>query len=287
MADIQIGGQAIIEGVLMRGESAYAMAVRLPNGTIETKRIPSIPWTKRHWLLGLPIIRGPVMLIETMIIGFQAIEYSANQSLAEGEGKISAGEFSFSLLLSLVLSIGLFVALPAFVFTLLKNTIPNLYLLNLIEGSIRISVFICYLLFMTRMPELRRVFEYHGAEHKAIHQLLENNDLSSVIPENVAKQSRIHASCGTSFLFIVLLVSIFIFSFLGRPDLLTRIIMKILLMPLVAGVAYEIIRIARKKNAPFWSKMLVIPGKWFQLLTTREPDQKQIEVAIAALKTAL
>jgi len=271
----------------MRGEKSYAMAVRLPDQTIAVKTIPSIPWTRRHWILGLPIIRGPVMLIETMIIGFNAIEYSANQSLGEGEDKLTAKEFGFSMLTSLVITIALFIAFPAFIFTLLKGIIPNLLVLNLIEGSIRISIFVIFLMFMAKLPDLRRVFEYHGAEHKAIHQLLENNDLSSVIPANVTKQSRIHASCGTSFLFIVLLVSIFVFSLLGRPDLLTRIVMKILLMPLVAGVAYEIIRIARGKHAPLWAQILVIPGKWFQQLTTREPDEKQIEVAIAALKAAL
>ena len=287
MTDIQIGGQAIIEGVLMRGENAYAMAVRLPNQTIETKRIPCVPWTQRHWILGLPIIRGPVLLLETMLIGFKAIRFSAEKSLAEGEEKISDREFTFSILFSLILSIGIFVALPALVFTLLKNQIGNLLLLNLIEGSFRIVLFMGFLWSIARLPELRRVFEYHGAEHKTIHQFLASKDAASLTPENVAKQSRIHASCGTSFIFIVLLVSIFVFSFLGRPSFLTRIAFKLLLMPVVAGLAYEIIRIARRKDAPLWARIIVAPGKWFQQLTTREPDASQIEVAITALKTAL
>lgn len=283
---LPIGGQAVIEGVLMRSPKAYAIAVRKNDGSIEIKEKEEPSWTKRNRLLGLPFIRGIATLLESLTLGVSALFYSANLSVDKNE-QISKGEFTLSLILSFSVSIALFIALPAGVFALLRNTPMPTIALNLIEGFIRISIFLCFLLVVSRFKDMQRIFEYHGAEHKIVHLFQEKNSLEGLSVKDALKFKTMHPSCGTSFLLIVFIVSIIVFSFLGRPTYLYRVLYKIMLLPVITGIAYEIIRIARRKESPVWIKALVAPGMWLQRITTKEPDEKQLEVAMEALKHAL
>jgi uncharacterized protein YqhQ len=282
---LPIGGQAVIEGVMMRGPKAYAVSVRKPDGSIETKVCPSIPITKRHYLLGLPFIRGVATLVDTLKIGMSALMFSANAAGTEKE-KISKTEFAFSLALSLGLSVLLYIALPAGVFNYLKSAIENTLLLNLVEGLTRISIFILFILFISFLPDMRRIFEYHGAEHMLVHLFQEKKDINQLSVESAKQFQTLHPSCGTSFLLVVLTISIIVYSFLGRPDYLTRIALKLLLLPVISGIAYEIIRLARKPRPPIWAKIMVMPGMWLQYFTTRKPDDRQLEVALEAIRHA-
>lgn len=287
---VHIGGQAVIEGVMMRGESSYAVAVRKPGKEISVKVESQPRWTAAYPILGFPFIRGIVTLAETLVLGMNTLMYSAEQAGDEKE-KLSSKEVALSLTLSIMITILLFIALPAFVFSKLRATPLNTITLNLIEGSIRIAIFVGFLAAVNAMADMRRVFEYHGAEHKTINAYddLKNKEgfsSDSLSPDAVKSYSPIHPSCGTSFLLTVLLVSIIVFSFLGRPSFLLRVLFKLLLLPVVAGVSYEIIRLARRNNSPL-TRTLVAPGMWLQKLTTREPDTSQIEVAIAALKAVI
>lgn len=289
--DIHIGGQAVIEGVMMRGEDKVAVAVRKENGEITLKVENAPRWTAGNPVLGVPFIRGIITLAETLVLGINTLMYSAEQSGREEE-KLSGKEIGLSLTLSIIITIVLFIVLPAAVFSKLRVLPINTITLNLIEGAIRISIFVGFLAAISFMPDMRRVFQYHGAEHKSIiaYEEMKKKDgftPESLTPDSVKGYSKIHPSCGTSFLLMVFLVSVVLFSFLGRPDFLHRIALKLLMLPLVAAVAYEIIRLARKKDASPLVKLLVAPGMWLQKLTTREPDASQIEVAIAALKAVL
>lgn len=293
MSEIRIGGQAVIEGVVMRGETRVATAVRKPSGNIEVKVEEKLPFAKSHWVLGLPIIRGVATLAETIAIGIGALNYSANVSLEQEKEKLGGFEFGVTIVFSLALAIGLFIALPAFFFSLLKEYIRSTLLLNLAEGLIRISIFFVFLIIVSRFPDMKRVFEYHGAEHKVVHtyEELKRKDTENIkeelTPEKVRKHPTAHVSCGTSFVLLVLIVSIFVFSFFGRPGFFARIFLKLLALPLVAGIAYEIIKWARRPEAPKYIKALVAPGVWLQRFTTREPAPDQVEVAIKALKEAI
>ncbi|MFA4859048.1 MAG: DUF1385 domain-containing protein [Candidatus Margulisiibacteriota bacterium] len=284
---LAIGGQAVIEGVLMRSQTAWAVAVRTPDHKIIIQKKDEIPWTKRYKILGLPIVRGAATLVETMLLGIKAINYSTNQSLPDPKEKLSKNELIFSLLVSFAVAILLFIVTPAFIFASLKGLGINTILLNLIEGTIRLSIFLIFLLAISFMPDMRRVFEYHGAEHLAVHLYDKVKDKNQLTIAACRQFNTQHPSCGTSFIMVVLVVSVIVFSFLGRPDLLARVGLKLLLLPLVAGIAYEIIRVARRPNAPFFFKILVAPGMWLQLITTRNPSDDQIEVALAALKEVI
>jgi len=288
--DVHIGGQAVIEGVMMRGENAVATAVRKPNNEISIKKENKARWTKANFLLGLPFVRGIVTLAETMTLGIGSLTYSATE--AGEEENISKTEMGFAFTLSIIFSIALFIALPAFAFSKLKMLPINTISLNIIEGLIRMTIFVGFLFLVNFMPDMKRVFEYHGAEHKTINAYHEMRSMEGFVPDalnpdSVRKYSKVHPSCGTSFILMVLLVSIFTFSFLGRPAFLMRVALKLSLLPVVAGISYEIIRLARHKKAPFIAKMLVAPGVLLQKITTREPDSGQIEVAISALKSVL
>ncbi len=287
---VHIGGQAIIEGVMMRGESSYAVAVRKPDKDISVKVENQPRWTAANPILGFPFIRGIVTLAETLVLGMNTLMYSAEQAGDEKE-KLSSKEVALSLTLSIVITVLLFIAFPAFVFSRLKAAPINTITLNLIEGSIRIGIFVGFLFAVNFMADMRRVFEYHGAEHKTINaydDLRGKEGFSPALlsPDVIKKYSPIHPSCGTSFLLTVLLVSIIVFSFLGRPSFLLRVFFKLALLPVVAGISYEIIRLARQSASPL-TRALVTPGMWLQKLTTREPDTSQIEVAIAALKAVI
>lgn len=289
-----IGGQAIIEGVMMRGPHKIAMAVRKPDGEIIVEEKEN---KKRNVIPKIPIVRGLFAFFESMIIGVQALMFSANfYDLDDGTEKkendkdekqeISSWMMYLSVFFSLIISIGMFILLPNFVSSLIvPNKEANVVLYNVIESILRISIFIVYLLLVSKMKDIKRVFEYHGAEHKSIFCYEAGEELNV---ENVKKQSRFHPRCGTSFLLFVMIISIIIFSLIGRhPNIFVNMGLRLLLLPLVAGISYEVIKFAGRNADNKWISWLNKPGMWLQHLTTREPDDSQIEVAIASLKAVI
>lgn len=278
------GGQAVIEGVMMRGRKSLAIAVRKANGEIVTKEESISSITQRFPFLKWPLIRGSVALIEAMVIGIKALNYSASQFAEEEEEQLGAKEIALTLAMSLFLTVGLFIVLPAFVIRQIDAHVSSDVLLNAIEGGLKITFFIAYVAAISLMKDIQRVFQYHGAEHKAIN-CYEAGDPLTV--EKVRSHSLIHKRCGTSFIIFVLMVSIFVFSFFGRPPFLLRVLLHLALLPVVAGISYEIIRLAGRKKSPWIIQVLSKPGMWTQRLTTREPDDQQIEVAIRSLSVVL
>jgi uncharacterized protein YqhQ len=303
--DAPVGGQAVLEGVMMRGVSTWAVAVRkpsqaqveavkegekveVPDGEIEVVSEPLVSWTKRHRVYRLPIIRGIVALGESLKIGFKALGISANAQLTEDEkgeeqeigGAAWAGTIAFSLLLA----VGLFFLLPAGLTNLFKDEIPNSFVFVVIEKLIRISIFLGYLWLISRMRDLQRVFEYHGAEHKTISCYEAGLQLT---PENAKGFSRLHPRCGTSFLLIVMIVAIFVFAPLGTPAWYWLFASRVIGIPLVAGLAFEVIKAFGRNRRKRWVRALMWPGMQLQKLTTREPDLSQLAVAIAAMEAVL
>lgn len=295
-----IGGQAVMEGVMMRGPKEIATAVRKSNGEIivDKKEVSSI--LTKYKFLKLPILRGVISFFESMIVGVKCLMFSADQiDLEDGEeykpskiekwlddkfgDKIKDIVIYFSVCVSLVFSVGLFILLPTFLVGWVKHFIENSVLLSLCEGVVRILIFLTYLLLVSKMKDIQRVFEYHGAEHKTIAAYEHGEELT---PENARKYSRLHPRCGTSFLLIVMVVSIIFFSFLKWETLWQRILYRLLLLPVVAGLSYEIIKFAGRSTNKC-VKWLTMPGLALQYLTTREPDDSQLEVAIEALKNVL
>lgn len=293
---VNVGGQAVIEGVMMRGSHGVATAVRKPDGEIVIDKNNMIPITKKYKALGLPIIRGFVSLIDSLIVGIKTLNYSA--SFFEEEGEASKFDKWFeakfkdksndvlagiSLLLSLGFSVLLFFLLPTFVANFFKKTFElNSVSLNIVEGIIRVSLFILYIYLIGKLEDIKRVYEYHGAEHKTIFCYENNVELT---PENAQKFGRLHPRCGTNFLFLVMIVSIILFSLTGWNSLWERIMYRIILLPVVSGITYEIIRWMGRGRSKL-ANILAYPGLMLQKLTTREPDLSQLEVAIAALKAA-
>ncbi len=278
-----IGGQALIEGVMMLGKTSIATAVYLPSGNLIITNEPRIKSLKHPWLREFLVIRGFMNLVDMLVLGTKTLIYSAN--IAEDTGaKMSKKEVSLSLTLSLLMSAFLFIVLPAIAFKWLSHYIHSTMQLTLIEGIVRISILISFLSIMVLMKDMRRVYEYHGAEHKAVNCFEQNMPLTL---ENVRKCSRIHNRCGTSFLIIVMIVSVLIFSVIGQTSLHARIMLKLLLIPLVSGMSYEIIKYASKRCHLLFFKILLFPGLMVQRLTTREPDDKQMLAAIAALNEVL
>ena len=278
------GGQALIEGVMMRHGNKIAAAVRRPDKEIVFQEQDRVPLTKRYKLLGLMFVRGSVTLIEMMIIGIKTLLFSAEVSMNEAEKKPKGWQLTLSLMFSMGMSIFLFIVIPAYIFSLLRNVIANLIFLNLIEGCIRLGLFLCFLSAMLLMEDMRRVFMYHGAEHKTVFAWENGQDLTV---ENVRKYSTRHPRCGTSFILVVMVVSILVFSLLGRPDFLHRVLYKLLLLPVVSGISYEVIRFTGKRRDWQWVQILSWPGLAVQKITTREPTDDQIEVAIAAMKKVI
>jgi len=278
------GGQAIIEGVMMRHGNKIAAAVRRPDKEIVFQERYYVPVTKRYKLLGLMFIRGSVTLIEMMIIGMKTLLFSAEVALTEEEEKPKAWQLTLSIFISFATSLFFFIIVPAYCFSLLKSVIANTFLLNIIEGSIRLTLFLIFLGATLLMEDMRRVFMYHGAEHKTVFAWEHGQELTV---ENVKNFSTRHPRCGTSFILIVMIVSILVFSLLGRPDFLHRILYKLLLLPVVAGISYEVIRFTGKRINWRWVQVLSWPGLLFQRITTREPTDDQIEVAIAAMKKVI
>lgn len=273
-----VGGQAVIEGVMMRGPEVIATAVREPSGniTIQQERLSSI--ADRYPILKKPMIRGVISLGESLIYGLKALSFSA-QAAGEEEETLSTKEIALTMIFSLGLAILLFVIIPTYAAKYIHSAVTDSRILNTFEGILRLVIFFLYIWGISLMKDIQRVFQYHGAEHKTIHAYEAGEELTV---ENIRKYSRLHPRCGTNFLLIVMVVSIIMFAFLGWPDLWLRILSRVVLLPVVAGIAYEIIRFAGRSKAR-WVACAITPGLWLQQLTTREPSDDQIEVAIAAL----
>jgi uncharacterized protein YqhQ len=302
--DAPVGGQAVLEGVMMRGVSTWAVAVRKPSaeqlatggpdskegakGEIEVVSEPLVSWTKRHRALRLPLVRGVVALAESLKIGFKALGISANAQMPpdeEGEKQdIGGGTWAGTVAFAVLFAIGLFFLLPAGLTNLFRDEIPNSIVFVLIEKVIRISIFLGYLWLISRMRDLQRVFQYHGAEHKTISCYEAGEPLT---PENASKFSRFHPRCGTSFLLIVMIVAIFVFAPLGKLPWLWLFVSRVVGIPLVAGIAFEIIKWFGRNRTKRWARALMWPGIQLQRLTTREPDLPQLAVAVAALEAVL
>ena len=274
-----VGGQAVIEGVMMRGPGVTATAVREPSGTIVVQKEPTKSIADTYPILKKPFLRGCVALYESLVIGMKALSFSA-KAAGDEEEEMSNSEIAITMVISTIFAIAVFLALPTFIVKFIPGVQDNHVVLNLIEGVIRLVLFLLYIWGIGLTKDIQRVFQYHGAEHKTIHTY--ELDLPLTV-ENVRKQSRLHARCGTNFLLIVMVVSIFVFAFLGWPNLLERILSRVLLMPVVAGIAYEVIRLASRSEHSF-VKALIKPGLALQYMTTREPEDDQIEVAIRALE---
>jgi uncharacterized protein YqhQ len=283
-----IGGQAVLEGVMMRGPAHWALAVRKPDGEIaELNREIKSPMA-RHPIFRLPVIRGVIALGESLSIGFRALAISANYA-AQEEGEdgevsteLSKGALIFAFALAIGFAIMLFKVTPALITSWLPIDATGAFVV--VEGLIRVTIFILYLTVISFLPDLRRVFQYHGAEHKAINAFEAGEELT---PDRVQRFSLIHPRCGTAFLLWVMVIAIFVFAFFGQPVWYWLIASRILLLPVIAGIAYELIRFAGRQQHNRALMTLLAPGLWLQRLTTREPTLDQIEVSIRALKEVL
>jgi uncharacterized protein YqhQ len=283
-----VGGQAVLEGVMMRGPSNWAVAVRKPDGDIAHVNQPIDSPMARHWIWRLPVIRGVIALGESLAIGFRALaisaSYAAQQEGEEGEEvatELTRGQLVFAFAIAIGFAILLFKVSPA----LITDWIGiNAGWFVLVEGLIRVTIFVLYLVLISLFPDLRRVFQYHAAEHKAINAYEAGEELE---PETVQRHSLIHPRCGTAFLLWVMVIAIFVFAFFGRPHWYWLIATRILLLPVIAGLAYELIRFAGKHQGNRILMTLLAPGLWLQRLTTRQPSLDQIEVSIRALKEVL
>ncbi|NLB52701.1 MAG: DUF1385 domain-containing protein [Syntrophomonadaceae bacterium] len=278
---IQYGGMAVIEGVMMRGKDKVAVAVRKPDGTIELEQENIKDSAGRFPFLKWPLIRGTFVLIDSMVLGIKMLNKSANMSMGEEEEEISLAEMIGTGLFAFLLAVVLFVILPTAIVHYTSSLLGGVLLQNLVEGIIRVSFFLLYVYAISKMDEIDRVFMYHGAEHKAIFTLEAGQDLTV---ENSRKFTTLHPRCGTSFLLTVMVISILVFALLGEGTLFYRVWSRIAVLPIVAGIGYEFIKFSGNYYNDRWAKILIAPGLWLQKLTTREPDDDQLEVAFAALK---
>lgn len=301
-----IGGQAVIEGVMMRGPKESAIAVRKPDGEIIVEKKPVQSFIQKLKINKIPLIRGVFSFFESLVIGTKALMFSASfydiededdkqkkESMTEEEleaynkknDKMMTGAIFASVAIALVFSVGVFMLLPTFLVGLLRDFTPldNNFITTLLEGVVRIAIFLIYIIAVSKMQDIKRVFEYHGAEHKTIFCYEAGDELTV---ENVKKQKRLHPRCGTSFLILVMLISIIVFSFVSWENPIQRVLIRLLLLPLIAGISYELIKFAGRHNGMI-VRMISAPGMWLQKITTQEPDDSQIEVAIAALTSVL
>lgn len=278
-----IGGQAVIEGVMMRGKTHVAVAVRQPDGEISVDVRPVNSISDRYPILKKPFLRGVVSLVESLVMGMKALAYSAQVSGDEDE-KLDSKEMALTIAVSAGLAILLFIVIPTWSMRFLTGITQDHMALNLAEGVLRMAIFLAYIAAISSMNDIQRVFQYHGAEHKTIYTYEAGLPLKV---ENVRPFSTLHPRCGTNFLMIVMLISMFIFTFLGWPSLLERIASRIILMPVIAGVSYELIRYAGAHTDNPLVRIAITPGLLLQKLTTRQPDDSQIEVAIASLKAVV
>lgn len=279
----KVGGQAVIEGVMMRGTDKVAVAVRTPNGEITVDVNPVNSIRDKYPILKKPLLRGVIALFESLYDGMKALAYSAQVSGDEDE-QLTGKEMVMTIATSVLLAVGLFIVIPTWSMRFLHELTSDPMLLNLAEGVLRMVIFLAYIATISSLNDIQRVFQYHGAEHKTIYAFEAGLPLKV---ENVRPFSTLHPRCGTNFLMIVMLISMFIFTFLGWPDLLERIASRVVLMPVIAGVSYEIIRFAGNHDDNPLVHFAIMPGLLLQKLTTRQPDDSQIEVAIASLKAVL
>lgn len=286
-----IGGQAVIEGVMMRGKHGVGLALRTPEGTIHIKQEPLVSLRDRYPILKLPLLRGVAALVESMSLGMRMLNYSAAVASGEEASKEDSGSW-VSILIGVALFVAVFKFIPALVFFQLKPMIHNSLALSAIEGLIRMGLFIGYLVGISFMPDVKRLFQYHGAEHQVINCVESGRELT---PDNALTFSPIHARCGTSFLLITLLIQILVFSFLGTQlTLVQRVAAQLALLPVVAGIAFELIRLAGRASTQAQAGLgarlalwVTLPGQWLQRVTTRPANREQIEVAIASLEAAM
>ncbi|HEQ98510.1 MAG TPA: DUF1385 domain-containing protein [candidate division Zixibacteria bacterium] len=300
MPDLNVGGQAVIEGVMMRSADRVATAVRRASGEIEIQSNDFVSLTKRKKFMGLPIIRGAVSLFEMLVIGIRTLNYSASvaaEDIDKAEGKEPNNKsnnfmLGVSAVIAFALGIGIFFFLPL-LFSQLAGVKKEALWFNLIAGAIRAAMFLAYVWALSKFSEFRRVFEYHGAEHKSIFAYESGEDL---VAENAVKYTRLHPRCGTSFILIVVLLAILTYSISDTifylitgypPALLTRFGIHLLLLPLVAGVSYELLKLSGKTRDNKLTQIMIQPGLWLQKITTQEPDLSQLEVAMAALRSSL
>lgn len=289
-----IGGQAVLEGVMMKNKEKYAVAVRKPDGEIEVEVETYQGLAHGSKIKELPFIRGIFNFLDSLILGTRALNYSASfyeeedskeTKLDKAMDKMSGGNGEKLLsgivtVISVVLAVGLFIVLPYFISSLFESFIRNRSLMSIIEGVIRIALFLLYVWGISAMKDIRRLYQYHGAEHKCINCIEKGRPLTV---HNVMHSSRLHKRCGTSFIFFVMLVSIVLFFFIQVDNVAEKVILRILLMPVVAGISYEIIRLAGRTDNIF-IKILSAPGMWIQRMTTKEPDESMAEVAIASVE---
>jgi uncharacterized protein YqhQ len=291
----------VLEGVMMRGVSTWAIAMRMPlpeqvadgrtlepeeaaQGEIEVQSFPLVSVLKRHRVLRWPVIRGVVALGESLKIGFNALGISANAQMPADEEPISSGAWVGTVVFAIALAVGLFFLLPVGITSLFGDALPNSVVFVIVEKLIRIAIFLGYLWLISRMRDLQRVFEYHGAEHKTISCYEAGLELT---PENAQRFSRLHPRCGTSFLLIVMIVAIVVFAPLGTPAWYWLFASRVVGIPLVAGLAFEVIKLFGRNRRKRWAQVLMWPGMQLQRLTTSEPDHAQLAVAIAALQAVL
>ena len=277
------GGQAVIEGVMIRGRKAVVTAVRRPSGGLITD-VRSLPAIYTGRLRKAPLIRGIIVLIEAMVLGIKSLLYSASVSLEEEKEEISGKAVWFMITLAVVLAVVLFLIIPLFLTRLLNPYISSSLVFHLIEGLIRLVIFIAYLKLVGLIPDIKRVFTYHGAEHKVV------NAYEHGVPmevEAVKKYSTAHVRCGTSFLFVVLIIAILVFALVGRPTLWLMVLSRIILIPVIAALGYEVIHFGADHAKNAIVRAILAPGLWLQNLTTGEPDDSQLEVALTALNKAV
>ena len=281
----QIGGQAVIEGVMMRSPGEWSVAVRTPEGEVSTSDHEITPWAGRHRWMRLPLVRGVVALAESLVIGMKALAISAQKAAGEdeeGEEGLSRTSVGLTLAFSLIVAVGLFFVLPVFLTTLLNLDSGAAFWA--IEGVIRVGIFLAYIGGISLIPDLRRVFQYHGAEHMTIHAYEAGEPLEA---ESASRFSQLHVRCGTAFLLIVMVISIFVFAAVGTPGLGWLILSRVVGVPVVAGISYEVIRWAGRHKDERYVQVIMRPGLWLQRLTTRTPDLTQLEVACRALRRVL
>lgn len=294
MKRVNIGGQAVLEGVMMKGPSSYALAVRKPNKEIDVKVTPYKSMGEKHKGLNIPIVRGVVNFIESLYIGMKTLmdssEYFEEDEAEQNESgqkkpeqKKESGNSGYligTLIVSLIIAIGVFMLLPAFLANFLYMLTDKDIIVNIAEGLLRLFIFLGYVAAIAHMEDIKRTFMYHGAEHKTINCMEAGKDLTV---ENVRAATRFHKRCGTSFVFIVMIISIFVFMFVQTDVMWLRLVSRILLIPVIAGISYEVIRYAGR-HANVCSNILSAPGLWVQRLTTKEPDDDMIEVAIKSVE---
>jgi uncharacterized protein YqhQ len=288
--DMLIGGQAVIEGVMMRSLTGYSVAVRQPDGGVSIRKDKLTSVTQKYPFLKIPVLRGSVVLIQSLILGMRALNYSASVASAgeEGEEEMSNWAIAGSMGLALILGVGLFILAPLGLTNLIRHyLLPDMgnFAYNAIDGVIRAIFFFVYVWSISLMDDIKRVFQYHGAEHKTVYTFEANEDLTV---ENARVKSTLHPRCGTSFLMFVMAISILVFSLIpSTAPFALKFGARVVLIPLIAGLAYEIIRFSARHLGNPVCKVLIRPGMWLQRITTKEPDDKQLEIALIALKEAL